>query len=319
MILNAASLVTFGRGIDSRFKAGLRSAPGTDVTRFATVVQSTTAIQEYPMTVFLDTMRKWVGPRQLGALSVKNLQVANDDYEATVQIPCNMVKDDNYGIFGDVAESKGRQCTALWPKLGIASLCANGNWLDGKTFFATDRKFAGSTINNKGTAALSQATYRIARAAMMAYAGFDGEPLEIVPDLLVVGPALEETAKAIVGNSVRVATVATGESTYVAPVAEPNPNYGTAELLVTPRLSGTYANYWFLMCTTFGVKPVLVQKREEGPLVQLTKETDSNVFFGSAPGSGQAVAGGVYIFGAHYRGAAVPTLPQLCYGGIVSA
>lgn len=321
MIINAANLATLRQGLQTRFQAGLQSAPSLDVDRIATPVDSTTAIENYPMMAFADTIRKWVGPRQCGTLLQKKLSVENEDYEATVAIPANAIKDDQIGIYGAVTEGKGRQCRALWAKLAVAALVANGEWLDGSAFFLTTRKFNGNTINNKGTSALSATTYGTAYKAMLAYAGYDGEPLEIVPDTLIVGPALMETAKKIVENDKIVESYAgdTDDDTIKNHVAGPNPWYKTAELIVHPRLTGTYANYWFLLCTTHVLKPVLVQKRQEGPLVALDKPTDPNVFFGTVGDGDDAVPGGVYVYGAHYRGAAALTLPHLCYGGIVAA
>lgn len=319
MILNAANLAQFRQGLNTRFQAGLQAEPSVDVERIATVVPSTHAIENYPMVAFLDTIRKWVGPRQLGALSEKNLQVSNDDYEATIGVGANALEDDAIGIYGSIAEGKGRQCRALWIQIAIAALVANGDWLDGSAFFLDDREFNGNTIDNLGAAALSATTYAIAYKAMMAYLGYDGEPLEIVPDTLVVGPALIETAKKLLESDKLVESYAgdTDDATILNHVAGPNPWYKSAELIVHPRLVGTAANYWFLMSTKGLVKPILIQKRKEGALIGMDKPTDSNVFFGTVNGGEDAVPGGVYVYGAHYRGAAALTLPHLCYGAFV--
>jgi hypothetical protein len=73
------------------------------------------------------------------------------------------------------------------------------------------------------------------------------------------------------------------------------------------------------MSTSGVVMPVIIQKRKEGALIALDKPTDPNVFFGQIPGDQGVVPGGVYVYGAHYRGAAALTLPPYCYGGIVPA
>ena len=59
-IINAANLARLREGLNTRFQRGLQATPSLDVTRIATVVASSTAIENYPMTVFLDTIRKWV-------------------------------------------------------------------------------------------------------------------------------------------------------------------------------------------------------------------------------------------------------------------
>lgn len=314
MIINSSNLSTLRQGLQLRFENGLKSAPPLDISKIATVVPSGTAIENYPMGAFLDTIRKWVGPRQLGAFLARNLQVTNDDYEATIGIPANAIADDMVGIYGNVAEGKGKQCQALWIKLVFDALAANGNWLDSSAFFYASRTFGSSTINNYTTSALTEDNFDTAYQAMISFTGYDGEPLGIIPDLLVVGPALRKTAFDILKGQNKI--VHGGKGSVSVPVD--NPNKGVCDFMVSPYLVGTRANYWFLMCTTGVVMPILVQKRKEGPLVALDKPTDPNVFFGTVDGK-SAVPGGVYVYGAHYRGAAALSLPHLCYGGLKSA
>ena len=51
-------------------------------------------------------------------------------------------------------------------------------------------------------AALTMDNVMTARAAMMAYKGENGEPLGIVPNLLVVGPSLEKAARDVTDAAV---------------------------------------------------------------------------------------------------------------------
>lgn len=71
---------------------------------------------------------------------------------------------------------------------------------------------------------LNAANYAIARAGLMAMKGDGGKPLGLVPDLLVVPPALESAARQILNSE-----YGTGGIT--------NEWKGTAELLVTPWLA----------------------------------------------------------------------------------
>lgn len=71
---------------------------------------------------------------------------------------------------------------------------------------------------------LNAANYEIARAAMMSFKADGGQPLGLVPDLLVVPPALEGAARSLLQSQL----VNGGESNKWA---------GTAELLVVPRLA----------------------------------------------------------------------------------
>lgn len=72
---------------------------------------------------------------------------------------------------------------------------------------------------------LNPANYSAARSAMMGFTADGGGPLGLVPDLLVVPPALEEVGRKLLVS----ATIAGGED---------NPWKGSAELLVVPWLAG---------------------------------------------------------------------------------
>jgi len=314
VIINQSTLSTLRQGLQARFKSGLQSKPPMEVERFATLVPSTTLIENYPFAAFLDSIRKWVGPRQVGNLVAKNLAVTNDDYEATIGIPANAIEDDQIGIYGEVAEGKARQCAALWGKLAIEALYSNGNWLDGAAFFGTSRTFGGNTISNYTASALSQSTLETAIQTMQSYLGYDDQPLGVTPDLLIVGPKLQWTAFDLLKNQTRITVSGTGEAAAIS-----QRTAGLLDFMVSPYLIGTYDDYWFVLDTKQVLKPVLVQKRKEGPLEALDKPTDPNVFFGTVGVGGDSVVpGGVYIYGSHYRGAAALALPQLAYGGIVA-
>ncbi|MDD3610464.1 MAG: Mu-like prophage major head subunit gpT family protein [Halothiobacillaceae bacterium] len=75
----------------------------------------------------------------------------------------------------------------------------------------------------KSKAALDATNYAAARAAMMSQRADGGRPLGIAPNLLLVPPALEAQARAIVGSQ-----QTTGGAT--------NPWYGTAEIIVSAHL-----------------------------------------------------------------------------------
>ena len=75
---------------------------------------------------------------------------------------------------------------------GFKELC-----YDGKPFFSEQHKNGGYSYSNKGTEKLSAESYQAARSQMMSILSDNGTPLGIVPDLLVVPPALEHTARLI--------------------------------------------------------------------------------------------------------------------------
>lgn len=157
----------------------------------------------------------------------------------------------------------------------------------GKAFFATDHPVGKDKASNKGTAKLSMDAYKTARTSMMSLKNSKGRPLALVPDLLVVPPALEADARDIL-----VADFINGTK---------NTMQGTAEIHVEPRLASDSA--WFLLCTKRPVKPLIYQQRKKAKFVSKTNETDDNVFMSKK-----------FIYGADSRGNAGFGFWQMAYG-----
>lgn len=129
--------------------------------------------------------------------------------------------------------------------------------------------------------------YKTARTSMMSLKNSKGRPLALVPDLLVVPPALEADARDIL-----VADFINGTK---------NTMQGTAEIHVEPRLASDSA--WFLLCTKRPVKPLIYQQRKKAKFVSKTNETDDNVFMSKK-----------FIYGADSRGNAGFGFWQMAYG-----
>lgn len=301
MLINNTTLDALHTGFNTKLQAGYGRAPALH-EQFSMEVPSSTSMETYAWLVLLSRMREWLGPRQVQNVEKKVMQLVNRDFEHTVGVDRNDIEDDKLGIYGPMFEQMGYDQRYLWCRLAVEALVGNGNWIDGSAFFLTTRKYGKNTINNKGTSALSETTFNTAYQALMEFVGFDGTPLGVVPDLLIVGPKNRTTAFEIVKAQNRISIAGTN----TAAAAVPNPNAGLVEYVVLPELVGTYDDYWFLAQTKAPVKPVAVQKRKEGPLVRWDRDTDECVKTHNRND-----------YGVHSRGAACLTLPHLIYGGIL--
>ena len=123
---------------------------------------------------------------------------------------------------------------------------------------------------------------------MMSLTNSKGRALNLVPNLLVVPPALEAAARDIL-----VADYINGTK---------NTMQGTAKPLVVPQLAG-HDSAWYLLCTTRPIRPLIWQQRKKAKFVSLTAETDNNVFMRKT-----------FIYGADYRGNAGFGFWQMAYG-----
>lgn len=306
MDINRTSMNALFTGYSQAFRDGIALA-GNTYQSFAMEISNAQPIMEYPFLEAFAGMREWIGPRQIKNVSSKKLTVTEKPYEDTVGIKRRDIVADRQGVYTPIVGQMGLNAGKLWNDLAYAALCGNGNWLDGAAFFGTTRKYGANTISNSTSSALTAATYGTARVAMMSYLAHNDKPIGVMPNLLVVGPKLEATAKKILESQFVAGSIPTGESSYVSGVTDANPYYKTAALLVAPDLVGTYDDYWFLMATQGVLKPVVVQKGEEPVLTRKDRDEDDNVFDRDE-----------FVYGTRAYGAAALAFPHLAYAGIVS-
>lgn len=261
-------------------------------TRWSNIIPSTAAAEKYPMTIVTGGMREWFGDRVINRLSGEFLTVLNRDFERTEAVNRNDIADDHIGMYAPMFESMGIDAANIWARLATDALLSGGKWADKGNFYSATRKLGKSTYNNVVNEALSVTSYETARGLLMGYMDTaDKNPLGLVPDLLVVGPTLEKTAKKILTSTLIVESGA----------AVDNPHKDECEVQVNPYITGSQ---WFLMCTKRGIKPISVQKREEGALTRWDQAHDTCVKDKNEN-----------HYGLHYRGAAVATSPFLVIGG----
>lgn len=263
MIVNSQTL----RGIYIAFNTLFTKAfEGQKPTyeRVATVVPSTTDAETYAWLGDIPGMREWLGDREIQNLQGSDYTIKNKDFELTVGVDRNAIEDDKIGLYNPSIQMLA-ESAALHPDELVYTLLASGFsalCYDGKPFFATDHPVGEGAVSNKITDQLSLEAYVAARAMMRAYKNSKGRSLGLVPDLLVVPPALEGKAREIL-----VAEYINGTKNTMA---------GTAEIHVEPRLTSDKA--WFLLDTKRPIKPIIYQQRKKAKFVSITEETSENVF-----------------------------------------
>lgn len=265
MIINGPNLRGIYVGYNTIFnKAFAEHAPL--YKEIAMETPSTTDAETYAWLGDLPGMREWIGDREVQNLSGSDYTIKNKSWELTFGIPREAVEDDKIGLYNPGVESLGREAATHPDELvfkllkdGFTALC-----YDGKPFFSDAHPVGDGTVSNLGHAELSVDAYIAARAAIMSLTNSKGRPLNLIPDKLVVPPALESKARDIL-----IADYINGTK---------NTMQGTAKPLVAPWLAGA-DKAWYLLCTNRPVKPVIHQTRKPAKFVSKTNETDDNVFF----------------------------------------
>lgn len=294
MIVNSQNLRGIYVGFNTLFNKALTTVEPL-YKQIATVVPSTTREETYAWLGSVPGMREWVGDREIQNLTDSDYTIKNKNFELTIGVDRDAIEDDTIGLYTPSIEMLA-QSAAQHPDKLIFELLAKGftaKCYDGVAFFSDAHKVGNKTVSNKGTAQLSLEAYIAARAGMMSLTNGKGQALGLIPDTLVVPPALEAKARDIL-----VADFINGSR---------NTMQGTAKPLVVPQLAGN-DSAWFLLSTSRPLKPLIYQERKKAKFVSLTAETDSNVFMKRT-----------FIYGAESRGNAGFGFWQMAYGSDGSA
>lgn len=270
--------------------------------KLAMEVPSTSTQNDYTWLSKFPRMRKWIGDKNVKALSAFKYSIVNDDYEATVEVDRNDIEDDNLGIYLPQAQMAGDSAAMLPDEIVIdlANYGFTNKCYDGQYFFDLNHPVMGvngviAPVANKGTKALSCATQALAiasfgaaRVAMRKFKDDEGRPLNVNPNILLVPPALGDIARALMNND----RLDDGKA---------NPYKGTAEVVEDARLISDTA--WFLLDTSKPVRPFIYQARKKPVFVQQTDPHTEDVFTRKK-----------FKFGAEARAAGGYGFWQLAYG-----
>ena len=289
MIINQANLHGLTTGYSTAFNKSF-DAVQANHQKVATVVQSSTGEQDYKWLGQMPGMREWIGEREIQALAAHDYSIKNKKFEMTFGVPRDAIEDDQYGVYTPLFSNMG-ESAALHPDELVFGAMMNGftaKCYDGLPFFSTEHKQGKETYSNCSKEKLSRDSYSKARASIMSIKGDKGKSLKLVPDLLVVSPAEEETARLILEADQIDGTT--------------NVLKETAKILVEPSLA-EHPEYWFLLCTSRFLKPFIYQVRKQIKFTSLTKDTDENVFMLDE-----------YLYGADGRSNAGYGFWQMAYG-----
>ena len=290
MLVTKAAIEALFSGFSTLYRAAYDETPEY-TQRFTTTIPSSAKVETYGWMTRLPKMREWLGPRVINNMNTEAYVLKNKTFEETVGMPVNDFEDDTLGVYNPIMSELGRQARK-WKDQQMKEVIQAGvseNSFDGVPFFSTSHPIdpAGNQSNLFTASALNAANFDTVRSAMTSYTGEDGEPLGVMPRLLVVPPQLEKEALEIV-SAERNSSGAT------------NVLRGTAEVLVVPELANE-PTVWYLMDVSKGLMPFIWQLRMAPQIVQKNSPNDDNVFHDDQ-----------YLVGAKARGAGGYGLWWLC-------
>lgn len=139
MHINSSNLEAVRKGFKAHFNRGLGQA-ASQYERIATVVPSTAGEETYGWLGQMPNMREWVGERHVHGIAEHAYAIKNKDFELTIGVDRNAIKDDKIGVYAPMFEEMGRS-TKAHPDQLCFGLLKNGfttPCYDGQNFFDTD-------------------------------------------------------------------------------------------------------------------------------------------------------------------------------------
>jgi phage major head subunit gpT-like protein len=202
------------------------------------------------------------GSPQLQDYIEKTLSIQPKNWEITVGISYNAVKDDQTGSLERKVRSAGLNFNKHINKLVFTALDGGdsstyGLCYDGSDFFDNDHVDKGADYqtaqDNENALALTIDNFETVRVAASLFRDDRGEYKSYNHDLLVVPPAYERIAAQICNNP----------DAYDTGNREMNPYSGRISYVVSPHIASTA---WFLVASNEGLKPILLTMREQPAL-----------------------------------------------------
>ena len=243
----AATLV----GFNTIFNEALANM-ASQAALFANVIATTKTSEQFNWLGAVPAFQKWIGERKITKLRAANYTIGIDKYATGLEVDQDDLDDDQLGIFlPKIRDLAGKVVEHV--DLMIMDYIANGfattkygAGYDGVAFFSASHKNGdGPTQTNLGTATLDDTgAFDTAMQKMAELVDENGTPLSITPTHLVVGPKLWRTAL----DLLKAQFGANGAS---------NVHFGAVEPVKSPRLVGSYADYWFLMDLGKSLKPMI--------------------------------------------------------------
>lgn len=151
MVINRENLNAMYNGFKAAFvKAFAGVTP--DWNKVATLVPSTSKVENYGWLAEFPSLREWIGDRQIKSIAASGYQITNKKFEASVGIPRDDVEDDSYGVMAPLFQEMGYAASTHPDELVFALLAAGfeTKCFDGQYFFDTDHPVGDGTVSNHG-------------------------------------------------------------------------------------------------------------------------------------------------------------------------
>ncbi len=255
-------------GLKAEFAQAYKSEIDVSVAdKIATIINTTLPVQKYSWLGAVPGMREFIDERRPSGMSAQTVSIEDKTFESTIAVDRKAIEDDQLELIRLRIRDLALRVSAHRQQIVIEALAGGfaATGYDGQPVFSAAHPTVGaSTHSNRTTEALSAAALATGIERMMTVPDDQGIPLGVSPDTLVVGPKLQWAATELVDSPV---VVYKGNATDNAPSTPyKNAFQGRLNIVVSPFLTGSSDDYWFLLDTKRPIKSIILQQRSDVPV-----------------------------------------------------
>lgn len=220
----------------------------------ATVIPDAGPVNQFNWLGDMPVMQAWLGARIINRLRAEKHTLTTGWFANGIELDFDDIAEDRLGLVKPriemLAEMGPKKIDAVTIDFlvngfgGTLGLCYDGQYLF-DTDHTADGAGTGTAQDNTVTGAFSSTTFNSAIVKMMGFKGTNGEPLEIIPDTLLVGPAQQLAARQLL------------TAQYGASGAS-NVDYQYTKAIVNARITGAHALKWFMLALSYRIRAVIV-------------------------------------------------------------
>jgi phage major head subunit gpT-like protein len=285
MIQNQSTLDAANAAFYAKFDEVFAAQPPGPWKLYTEEINTGSKVNELDILETMPVVREWIGSKVFQSIRASNLTATVKKYEKSFAIDRLDLAADKLGMIGRrISMFMSGDASTIYDKICLETLVSNsGNGptcYDGQALFsASHPRSSGTTWSNKSTTAFSFAQFDTLVQAGASRTDDAGEPLRIAYDTLIVGPKLWKLAAEVTQSTERIAAVDNSgaeSGTRVAAASIPNVyGGGSMTLVVDPRLVGTFDDYYYLIDSSRGPKPlVMFSFRSPTPYAQDGMESE---------------------------------------------
>jgi phage major head subunit gpT-like protein len=297
MIVNKSTLDALTTNFKVVFGGALQPA-AQYLDRIATTVPSSSKSQDFPIGACLASIREWLGDRVEQNIAAWSKTLTNKAFEGTISVDRDDIEDDQIGVYTPAIQQLALKASRFPYEKVIAALDTDGfgstvKGFDDKVFFSATHTWPGGYATsqpNLSALNLDAANAKAAITAMRGFKGPDGVTLNVKPNVLLIAPDLEWTARELF--LVPTTTGGAGNPTYNM--------FTEGNIIVEPLLT---AKHWIMLDTTQPIKPLVWQDRRAPQFVAMTNLDDESVFMRKK-----------FRYGVDFRGVAAALAWWLAWG-----